>query len=463
MKIIITESQYKRIISEELPYTENSVQLGHIDPHTVMTLLAIGTAFIPVAGPFISAGIGLADAAMYYKEGDTKTAGVTAVLSMLPFIGKVVGKIPGVKELGAKGMAALASKLSSGTKLSQTEIAVANAIKDNKNLIKQELTSASSKISSLGKSLQSLKPTYIQRFGQQNYEKLLSEFLSGTADKEYFLQTLKSAERASPNLANFVSKFGIKFAQNEINQIMKASDNLFTKSVQEVAIQTKDGQKLIKILSVPKELVQKQLPAHAGSNMFADAITNTIYVVKDNIKNLSGKELENILVHEFAHIKDPSIVKSTKFINLYNTKAVKGLEDWAAANKLKDLEQAGVTGFGDKITKYEKSGLSKYYFNPNEIIANNTMVIQNLATNTNRLRNVMSKKQILDGLNAIIDYAKGNNSTWSKDAEKLLGYYSPNIKQHFEYLVNKPSEYSKLWTKLAQQAQYLKSQVNIAM
>ena len=63
--------------------------LNNLDPHTLMTVLAIGTAFIPVVGPFISAGIGLADAAMYYKEGDKTSAGVTAAFSMIPFIGKV--------------------------------------------------------------------------------------------------------------------------------------------------------------------------------------------------------------------------------------------------------------------------------------------------------------------------------------------------------------------------------------
>ena len=99
MKIILSESQFNRILSEQVkkpitapsatltPSNQSSVlkpttnvksgtinsTLGAgtgLDTHTFMTLAQIATAFIPVAGPFISAGIGLADAALYYKEGD---------------------------------------------------------------------------------------------------------------------------------------------------------------------------------------------------------------------------------------------------------------------------------------------------------------------------------------------------------------------------------------------------------
>ena len=154
MRIIITERQY-RLINEQSDYMmdrrgnaianatgirsdkdyervnkmlDDALPKGKIDPHTLMTVLAIGTAFIPVVGPFISAGIGLADAAMYYKEGDKTSAGVTAAFSMIPFI----GKIPGVKELGSKGMALLGSKLAKGIKVfSPAETKILNTIKQN--------------------------------------------------------------------------------------------------------------------------------------------------------------------------------------------------------------------------------------------------------------------------------------------------------------------------------------------
>jgi hypothetical protein len=465
MKIIITESQHNFLLEQSMvgwsqgltPKQADDAVKGWnkgLSNHTLMTVLSIGTAFIPVAGPFISAAISLADASLYYKEGDNESAGLTAAFAMIPFI----GKIPGVKELGSKGMSLLASKLSKGIKtFSPAEIKVLNSIEQNESLIKQGLTNASNKISPIIKEIKSFKPSYIQRYGQESYDNLLREYISGTSDQQYFIQTLKSGQKAAPKLANFVTKFGIKFNKSEIGQIRGITKNLFNSASQTVKLETKDGPRVIRVFTVPKDYVLKHLPAHAESNMFADAVNNSVYVVKDNVKQFTPTHLENILTHEFAHIKDPSIVKSPKFIDLYKTKAMDGIKDWDTSKLLNQF------GFTDKAEKFTKSGMRKYYFNPNEIIANNTMVLQNLASNTENLGKTMSKKQILKGLNNIINFSKGTTKTWDDDAIKLLGYSNPEISTHFKYLSNKPSEYRKLLTKLAQQAEYLKSQVNIAM
>lgn len=112
-----------------------------IDPHTLALILGIGSAFIPIIGPFVSAGIGLADAALYAKQGDSKTAGMVAMFSLMPGVGALVGKIPGIKQLGAKGMSALASKLSSGQKITDpVELAVVNGISGNIDLVKSSLS-----------------------------------------------------------------------------------------------------------------------------------------------------------------------------------------------------------------------------------------------------------------------------------------------------------------------------------
>jgi hypothetical protein len=164
MKIIVTEQQYRLIreqMDSRMPFqpetfgynpkkpqtTKQSTQaqsqfFKSIDPHTLATILSIGSMFIPVVGPFLAAGIGLADAALYAKEGDTKTAGLVAAFTLLPAVGSVVSKIPGVKQLGAKGMAALASKLSKGTQITNPlEMAVINGINLNKNLVQSGLNS----------------------------------------------------------------------------------------------------------------------------------------------------------------------------------------------------------------------------------------------------------------------------------------------------------------------------------
>ena len=63
-----------------------------LDSHTGNLILGILTSFIPVVGPFISAGIGLIDAKKYYDEGDKKTAGLMVMFSSLPGLG-LLGKL----------------------------------------------------------------------------------------------------------------------------------------------------------------------------------------------------------------------------------------------------------------------------------------------------------------------------------------------------------------------------------
>lgn len=435
--------------------------LNNLNPHTFLTIAQIGTAFIPVVGPLISAGIGLADAALYYKEGDNQSASITAVFSILPFVGKVISKIPGVKQLGTNGMAALSSKISKGLKLTPIETQVANEIANNSKLIQTELTSVSKQLSPLTKQINSLKPSYVARFGQDNYENLLREFLSGAADREYFIQALESAKKASPNLANFVTKFGIKFGKNEISQIQKvASELMDVNTGTNVILNTKDGPRTVKVFLVSKNSVQKIFPANIGAaeaNMFADAAGGNIFMVKDNIEKLGTKQITDILTHEFAHIKDPSMVASPKYMKKYATEAVQGMKDWVEAQQLKDLGAHEWSNY-----KFDNA-IKKYYLNPNEIIANNSMVLQSFATNTKNLGNVMNKNQILKGLDDVINFTKGNTSDLSKDAFKLLGYYDNNISVHFQRMATNPTEYRKFLSKIAQQADYLKSQVKIAM
>ena len=121
-------SKVQKVMSDY--YNEN--------PHYINQIMQFGTAFIPLLGPFISAGIGLADAGIYYKEGKNSEAGVAAFFALLPGIGTVVLKIPGVKELGQKGMQTLASKLFSQAPLNAVEQGVVGGINLNKELIKQE-------------------------------------------------------------------------------------------------------------------------------------------------------------------------------------------------------------------------------------------------------------------------------------------------------------------------------------
>ena len=169
MKLIITESQLRKIITEQSDASfdrrygtadaaaktnaDNRALVNSVanwykqNAHTVNTVLQIGTAFIPLVGPFISAGIGLADASIYYKNGDTKQAGLVAILSLLPGAITVVSKIPAIAQLGEKGMAALAVKLRTNKALTSIEATIVDGLSKNAGIVQQEVSNLVQKLS----------------------------------------------------------------------------------------------------------------------------------------------------------------------------------------------------------------------------------------------------------------------------------------------------------------------------
>jgi hypothetical protein len=73
--------------------------------HGLLDIAALGAAFIPLVGPFISLGLELGNAALYASEGDKYSAGLALAFTLIPG-----GKIPAVKKLGRNGLAALLKK-----------------------------------------------------------------------------------------------------------------------------------------------------------------------------------------------------------------------------------------------------------------------------------------------------------------------------------------------------------------
>jgi hypothetical protein len=107
--------------------------------HKVATVGEIVTMFIPIVGPVISAGIGLADAKAYWDEGDKYTAGLAGVLTLIPAGAAIL-------KLGKGPVKALAKKiLSKSTVWSKSEQAVITAIAKNKNIVKSKLAELTAK------------------------------------------------------------------------------------------------------------------------------------------------------------------------------------------------------------------------------------------------------------------------------------------------------------------------------
>ena len=156
MKIIVTEAQLKNLINEQtflsplsLTTTLMARKVVAMEPHERNTVLGIAALFVPVIGPYITAGIGAYDASLYYKEGKKTEAALTLVFSLLPEIGSVANKIPGVRKLGEKGMVALANKIAKGVRtFSPAEVQIVKGINLYKDLIHVETQALLKKLGS---------------------------------------------------------------------------------------------------------------------------------------------------------------------------------------------------------------------------------------------------------------------------------------------------------------------------
>jgi len=109
--------------------------------HEILLAASIGALFIPGIGLLISAGISLGDAGMYWQEGNRYEAGIMAGFAIIPALGKLVTLSKPIAKLGAKGMAALGSKLAKSSKpiLNRLEMAAIKDMSKYQKLIKTEM------------------------------------------------------------------------------------------------------------------------------------------------------------------------------------------------------------------------------------------------------------------------------------------------------------------------------------
>jgi len=332
MRYILNENQYLFLI-EQSSYekgiwdrsTKMLDNMSKLSPHTVATILQIGTVFIPVAGPFISATIGLTDAALYYKEGDNNSAGLTATFSMLPFVGSVVSKIPGVKQLGSKGMAALSKKISGGANLTKAEVELANTIKAYTPTIKDELSKMAPKVKSVVKDIETYKPNFVKKFGEKKYNDLLVKYLYDGIDKKTFIGELKNVKNPNIRLKpvfqggadhrifqsvvnpNVVIKAEVR--PGEVDKwfgLFKKYPNIFPKIFKRGRVKDVDGKLLSSVVLEKLEIrsfmklwddMEKILFKSQKGLPYSNQITNLEYLVK-HIKEPSYKKIWNSVIME---------------------------------------------------------------------------------------------------------------------------------------------------------------------
>jgi hypothetical protein len=160
----------------------NKGKEGYVDPyksypldnetiHTIADVAAFGALFIPGIGLLLSAGIELGNAALYASEGETKEAGLATVFALLPGIGSVVKRIPGLKGITKKGIDALI-KASQTKKVTPAQKEILIKIGLNKDFIKKEIeslikTKAATNAKQIAASkLSPAKKTLLQKVGQ---------------------------------------------------------------------------------------------------------------------------------------------------------------------------------------------------------------------------------------------------------------------------------------------------------
>jgi hypothetical protein len=352
MKIILSGRQFKILLEQNYQTgagtyygtygydKEGKTEWTKLDRHTKNVILGIGSAFIPVVGPLISAGIGLMDAKLYYDEGDKTAAGLSAAFSLLPFVGSIVSKIPGIKKLGTKGMSLLASKISKGQSLTKAEAEIANALKLSQPHIQKELAKMAPKIKSIIKELELYKPNYIKKYGEREYNLELVRFLydNNKNAKITFINKLKNIKapnikvkpvlgggadhRVFASVLNPNVVFKAELRHGEVDkwyETFRKYPNVFVKTIKKTKVKDKDGT-LLNAVVMEKvdtkkfetfwdslENILQQIPKHERTTLeyTAKHIDQSEYLkLLNQVLNLSRKQLPSMKnkINEFSEI-----------------------------------------------------------------------------------------------------------------------------------------------------------------
>jgi len=174
--------------------------------HNYLMAVSIIGVFIPFVGPAISMAADLADAALYYKEGDLYGAGLAMAFNIIPF-GMLVKKIPGLEKLGKNRLGSLVKSVTEklnnsvpAEKFSKIEKEVVDWFNKEKNVISKELK----------KSI------------DVKFKKSISKIFSKELSKPFLMMTLKKS-------LQLPLKFGINIGKLALNigGVMYTYDQLY--------------------------------------------------------------------------------------------------------------------------------------------------------------------------------------------------------------------------------------------
>jgi hypothetical protein len=201
-----------------------------------------------------------------------------------------------------------------------------------------------------------------------------------------------------------------------------------------------------------------------GTRGFARPTHNEIYLIVETIHHYNPKtrwaNIDHVLTHEIAHIKDPALLRSFKLGKTYNSRAA------ASGLQAAELMQKNAPA----------NWYKNYYFHQFEVVANNAPILKTMTLETQEVVKTAGKAKTLDALNEISNWiASGTPATYkfkNPDCTKILGYRKIEFgvkadrdkMQSINMYINEfqrlnPAGYTKLVKLLARQVEALKQQV----
>lgn len=255
--------------------------------HQILGILEIATAFIPVAGPVISAALGTIDASMYYAEGDTDMGLFMLVITILPELKIATNITKSVKLM--KGQKSIEAKILAGKELKELTKYEKDFIESLKTLNPKQLNKEISE--SIGRradyilQTQKNKLTSEQTSWLKKYSKIYNQ--------EFFVwDMLVAAAAAAPT--------------NVGQSLLKKLSSVFEKH--QTPLDEETAQKLLKSLSeLDSEKTQEELVTVFENNKkefeafvknpeeITQALKSEIKLKKQNIQTINADTLSQYL------------------------------------------------------------------------------------------------------------------------------------------------------------------------
>lgn len=334
-KIIITESQFKRLflneqggisgignISKEQPISDRKKPdfkklASEFDIHTALDIASILSLAIPIAGPFISVGLELVNGILFIKEGDNVSGGLSIALSLIP------GGLLLRRSLASKKILSKVDNLL----IKHPKILKSNNPNEVINLIKKGLgTEGEKNMDLIINYLNTIKKIPVKDLDMfktliKNNPKLFSEF---TKNEKILKQYLSSNDN---NFYKAFKSFISKYTKKEIKttasfyigmlsgiKTLQEGISIYKKHLQEIGVKTeniKEAEVLLNNL-INKRIELEKKPDNIKKIVILKDTLNDISLSVDSIiikKNISELETYNNYMDELISETDKISIK----------------------------------------------------------------------------------------------------------------------------------------------------------